>query len=125
MFGKFTQYMARRQFGVRAISSVALSSLFAGLLVTSSVQWTPLSVAQGLERKATPVVGTSTVPNSFAALAERLAPTVVNIQVTKVAPVGDVQGIPDLDGPAGEFFQRFFQDRMPRRESHQIGRAHV
>jgi serine protease Do len=73
-------------------------------------------MAQGLDQKATRVVGTSTIPDSFAELAERLGPTVVNIQVTKVAPAGDFQGMPGLDGPDGEFFQRFFRDRMPRRE---------
>jgi hypothetical protein len=31
-----------------------------------------MSVAQGLDQKATRVVGTSTIPNSFAELAERL-----------------------------------------------------
>src|SRR5215813_14661508 len=120
MFDTFTQYMARRQFGARAITSVALSSLFAGLLMASSVQWTPMSVAQGLDQKATRVAGTAAVPNSFAELAERLGPTVVNIQVTKVAPAGDVQGMPEMDGPSGEFFQRFFRDRMPQREPHRM-----
>ena len=79
-----------------------------------------MSVAQGLDQKATRVVGTSAIPTSFTELAERLGPTVVNIQVTKVAPVGDVQGMPDLDGPSGEFFQRFFRDRMPRRQPHRM-----
>ena len=120
MFYRFKQCVARRRFGARAITSVALSSLFAGLLMASSVQWTPMSVAQGLDQKATRVVGTATTPSSFAELAERLGPTVVNIQVTKVAPVGDVQGMPDLDGPSGEFFQRFFRDRMPQRQPHRM-----
>ena len=87
MFYKFKQCIASRRFGARTIASVALSSLFAGLLMASSVQWTPMSVAQGLDQKATRVLGTSAIPNSFAELAERLGPTVVNIQVTKVAPV--------------------------------------
>ena len=100
MFDKFKQYMTRRQFGARTITSVALSSLFAGLLMASNVQWTPMPMAQALDQKATRVVGTSTIPNSFAELAERLGPTVVNIQVTKVAPAGDVQGMPGLDGPS-------------------------
>jgi serine protease Do len=116
MLYRLTQYIARGRLGVKTMASVALSSLFAGLLMASSVQWTPMSMAQGLDQKATRVVGTSTIPSSFAELAERLGPTVVNIQVTKVAPVGDVQGMPGLDGPDGEFFQRFFRDRMPRRE---------
>src|SRR5215470_18825861 len=120
MLHQFKQHIIGRRFGARAIMGVALSSLFAGLLMASSVQWTPMSVAQGFDQKATRAVGTSAVPNSFADLAERLGPTVVNIQVTKVAPVGDVQEMPDLDGPSGEFFQRFFRDRMPRREQRRM-----
>jgi len=120
MFYRFQQYIARRQVGARTITSVALSSLFAGLLMASSVPWTPMSIAQGFDQKATRVVGASAVPNSFAELAERLGPTVVNVQVTKVAPVGDGQGMPDLDGPSGEFFQRFFRDSMPRRAPHRL-----
>src|SRR4029434_7512661 len=120
MFDKFKQYMTRRQFGARTITSVALSSLFAGLLMASHVQWTPMLMAQALDQKATRVVGTPTIPNSFTELAERLGPTVVNIQVTKVAPAGDVQEMPGLDGASGEVFQRFFRDRMTRREPHRM-----
>jgi serine protease Do len=120
MLHQFKQHIIGRRVRARTVISVALSSLFAGLLMASSVQWPPMSVAQGLDQKATRVVGTSAVPNSFADLAERLGPTVVNVQVTKVAPVGDVQGIPDMDGPAGEFFQRFFRDSMPRRAPHRM-----
>ena len=50
MLYRFKQYITRRRFGARAITSVALSSLFAGLLMASSVQWTPMSVAQGLDQ---------------------------------------------------------------------------
>ena len=120
MFHQFKQHIIGRRVRARTIISVALSSLFAGLLMASSVPWTPMSIAQGLDQKATRVVGTSAAPNSFADLAERLGPTVVNVQVTKVAPVGDMQGMPDLDGPSGEFFQRFFRDRMPQRAPHRM-----
>ena len=117
MLSGFKQYIARRRFGARAITSVALSSLL-GLLMASGVQWTPMSVAQGLDQQATRVVGTSVIPSSFTELAERLGPTVVNIQVTKACESGDVQGMPDLDGPSGEFFQRFF-----RAECHGVSRT--
>ena len=120
MFHKYKQYICSRRFGVRTITSVALSSLFAGLLVASSVQWTPMSMAQGLDQQAVRMAGTPTAPNSFAELAERLGPTVVNIQVTKVAPVGDSQGMPGLARPSGEFFRHFFQDRLPQRAPHRM-----
>jgi serine protease Do len=96
------------------MAQVALSSLFVGLLVASSTQWTPMSVAQGLSQKAALTAGAPTTPDSFAELAEQMGPTVVNIQVTKAAPVGDFSGMPDFDGPSGEFFRRFFRDRMPQ-----------
>ena len=120
MFYRFKQCIARRRFGARGYHQCGAVLSLAGLLMASGVQWTPMSVAQGLDQQATRVVGTSAIPTSFTELAERLGPTVVNIQVTKVAPVGDVQGMPDLDGPSGEFFQRFFRDRMPRRQPHRM-----
>jgi serine protease Do len=119
MFHRYKQYISSRRFGVRTLTSAALSALFAGLLLASSVQWTPMSMAQGLGQQA--VHGAvAAVPSSFAELAERLGPTVVNIQVTKVAPVAHVPAIPDFDGPSGEFFRRFFQDRMPQRAPHRM-----
>src|SRR5262249_284004 len=71
-------------------------------------------------QRATHLAGVPVAPNSFAELAERLGPTVVNIQVAKVAPVGNFPGMPELDGPSDEFFQHFFQDRMPRRAPHRM-----
>ena len=114
MFHKLTQYTSGRRFGARTIASVALSSLFIGLLVASSMQWTKVSVAQGLGQKAALAAGTPAMPGSFAELVERLGPAVVNIQVTKVAPMADMPGMPDPDGPYGEFFKRFFKD-LPQR----------
>jgi serine protease Do len=116
MFHKVTQYTSGRRFGARTIASVALSSLFIGLLVASSMQWTKLSMAQGLGQKAALAAETPAMPASFAELVERLGPAVVNIQVTKVAPMADIPGMADPDGPYGEFFKRFFKDLPQRRE---------
>jgi len=120
MFQQLKQLISSRRFGARTLASVALSSLFVGTLVASSVQWTPTSVAQGLGQKAALTAGAATTPSSFADLAEQLAPTVVNVQVTKIAPVGDLPGMPEFDGPSGEFFQRFFRDRMPQQRPHRM-----
>ena len=119
MLDRCKQYITKR-FGVGAVASVALSSLFVGLLVSSSMQWTPTSVAQDFGRKTAVAAGAATVPNSFAALAEQLGPTVVNIQVTKVAPVGDFPEMQVPEGPSGEFFRRFFRDRMPQPQPHRM-----
>jgi serine protease Do len=120
MFHKCKQYITSRRFGARAMASVALSSLFIGVLVASSVQWTPMSVAQGVGQKAALAAGAPAIPGSFADLAEQLGPTVVNIQVTKVAPVGDFPGMLDPDGPSGEFFEHFFGDRLPQPRPHRM-----
>ena len=123
MFDRWKPLMSSRRFGVRALASVALSSLFVGVLVTSGMQWTPLSLAQGGRQQIAPVAGTAAtagLPTSFAALAEQLGPTVVNIQVTKVAPAGDFSGIPTPEGPSGELFRRFFRDRMPQQQPHRM-----
>ncbi len=113
MFAKCKQYISGSRFGARTIAAVALSLFVVGLLVASSVQWTAVSVAQGVAQRALGGDGTQAMPGSFAELAERLGPTVVNIQVTKVAPVTGPQGFQDPDGPFGEFFERFFRDQMP------------
>jgi serine protease Do len=114
MFHKFKQYISGRRFGARTVTSVALSSLFVGLLVTSSLQWTDVSTAQGFGQRAALTAGAPAMPGSFAELAERLGPTVVNIQVTKVAPVAGVPWMQEPEGPYGEFFKRFFKD-LPQR----------
>jgi serine protease Do len=116
MFHRFTQSISGRRFGARTIASIALSSLFVGLLLASSLQWTNVSVAQGFGQNAGPAVGTAAVPSSFADMAERLGPSVVNIQVTKVAPVADTPWMQEPDGPYGEFFKRFFKDLPQRHE---------
>jgi serine protease Do len=114
MFHKFKQYISGRRFGARTVTSVALSSLFVGLLVTSSLQWTDVSTAQGFGQRAALTAGAPAMPGSFAELAERLGPAVVNIQVTKVAPVAGVPWMQEPEGPYGEFFKRFFKD-LPQR----------
>ena len=114
MFHKLTQSISSRRFGARTIASIALCSLVVGLLVASSLQGANVSVAQGLGQGAALATETPAMPASFAALVERLGPTVVNIQVTRVAPVAGVPWMQEPDGPAGELFRRFFRDQ-PRR----------
>jgi serine protease Do len=114
MFHRFRQNINGRRFGARTIISVALFSLFIGLLVASRLQWANVSEAQGVGQSAATTAGTPAMPTSFAALVERLGPTVVNIQVTKVAPVAGMPWMQEPDGPHGELFKRFFKD-MPQR----------
>ena len=46
-------HISNRRFGARTLTSVALSSLFVGLLVASGLQGTNVSVAQGFGQSAT------------------------------------------------------------------------
>jgi serine protease Do len=114
MFHKFTQLISSRGFGARAMASVGLASLLVGLLVASSWQGTTMSVAQGVGQRVALAADMPAIPASFAELAERLGPTVVNIQVTKVAPVAGVPWMQQPDDPSGELFRRFFKD-LPQR----------
>ena len=114
MFRQCTQTHQQQAVWGRTLTSVALSSLFVGLLMASGLQGTNVSVAQGFGQSATVAAGTATVPGSFAELGERLGPTVVNIQVTKIAPVAGIPGMPEPEGPYGEMFKRFFKD-LPQR----------
>jgi serine protease Do len=83
-----------RHFG--KATKVAAAALFAvvGLLVGSTLQWTPASVAQSMGQGPPLSAGIRPAPTSFADLVERLGPAVVNIQVTKVAPAEDLSRMP-------------------------------
>jgi serine protease Do len=52
------------------------------------------------------------MPSSFAELADKMSPTVVNVKVTRVEKV-NVHGPQIPEGPFGDFFERFF-NQMPR-----------
>ncbi|PID40360.1 MAG: peptidase [Proteobacteria bacterium] len=86
------------------------------MLVASGLQWTRPSVAEEFSG------GThvnpprpATMPSSFAELADKLSPTVVNVKVTKVEKAA-FQGLQTPEGPYGDFFGRFFDQipQMPR-----------
>jgi serine protease Do len=111
--------------GVLAIAAAVLlvgSGLGFGLAggTVSSVT----AVADTAMQAVAPPAG---APASFADLAERVGPTVVNIKVTKVERVGGPGSFgPEgfgPDSPFGEFFERFFGGQVPRmpREHRQQG----
>jgi serine protease Do len=118
MFHRLRQSINDRHIGKAMMAAVAASFFMVGLLVASALQLTPASLAQSLSQSTSPPAEAGALPVSFAPLAERLSPTVVNVQVTKAAPVGDFSAMPDLEGPYGELFKRFFRERMPRFEQH-------
>jgi serine protease Do len=109
MVSSVKRFLGQRQYRTATVIAVALSFFLSGLVVASTLPGISTS-------EATPpqtVVATPAVPASFADLAARLSPTVVNIKVTKVAKNANWQWHQVPDGPFGEFFKRFFQD-MPQ-----------
>jgi serine protease Do len=100
--------------------AVAVASLLVGLLMASSLPGTGASAAQDRRQNGQLSTTASTLPGSFAELAERLSPTVVNVQVTKVAQMGAFPLPEGPEGPSGEFFRRFFQDTPHRPEPHRM-----
>jgi serine protease Do len=113
MFNRVKQYWDKKQIRFTTLGVVALSFLLAGLLVASPLHLTAQSEA-GPASNAPQVSATTTgFPGSFADLAQKLGPTVVNIKVTKVEKVGLSQDFPFPQGPYGDFFKRFFRE-MPR-----------
>jgi serine protease Do len=96
------------------------SLLLAGVLVAWSLNWTSDSLAKDFGGAPQPSsLIQPAVPGSFADLAERLSPTVVNVKVTKVeqATFNRYQ-VPG--GPFGDFFERFFKDMPQNPESRRI-----
>jgi serine protease Do len=109
-----------RYFQVATLITVAIACLAIGLVVSSSLNWTRPAAAQNL---TAPPPGAAAAPasrpGSFAALAEKLSPSVVNIKVVKVEKLafnGPKMEIPD--GPMGDLFQRFFRDMPQAPEGH-------
>jgi serine protease Do len=103
----------RKRYGVKGLLALGLPFFVAGVFVTSGINGIHSSVAgdaiQGVQ-SATSVQ--TIVPSSFAELAEKMSPTVVNVKVTKVAKAA-FPGQHFQRGPSGDFFGRFFEE-MPQ-----------
>jgi serine protease Do len=109
------QLFETRYARVMTLAATALSGLAIGLVLASSLNWTQPSMAQNLAPSAPQALATpATRPASFAALAAKLSPAVVNIKVVKVEKAAFNQQPMEIpEGPAGELFKRFFQN-MPQ-----------
>jgi len=119
MLTKWREYVNRKRFGLKSLTTVGLSFMVAGLLVASGLNWTAPSVGKVMEGGAKTELTSPAEPGSFTEIAERLSPTVVNIKVTKTEKVGfDHPQIPE--GPFGDFFERFFKGMPQGPESRRI-----
>ncbi|MFQ5883274.1 MAG: hypothetical protein ACE5I9_12555, partial [Candidatus Methylomirabilales bacterium] len=83
MVNRVRQYLHTKRFGAATLAGVALSFLLIGLGVASDPHGTGASEAKRLGTGAQ-VREVPANPSSFADLANKLGPTVVNIKVTKV-----------------------------------------
>jgi len=112
---RWKQLLDTRYFKVMALTSVAVSCLAIGLVVSASMNWTRPVVAQNqINPSQGAIVATMSRPESFSGLAEKLSPSVVNIKVEMVEKAGFNRPEMEIpDGPMGDLFKRFFQE-MPQ-----------
>ena len=108
--------VARRRPVFRKLVLFGIPFFIAGILVASGFKWTSPSVAEDFNNGSqVTVTPPPVIPGSFAELADKLSPTVVNVRVTKVEKT-TFHGNRMPEGPFGEFFKRFFNEmpQMPR-----------
>lgn len=107
----------------RTLAAVALTFFLVGLMAASGLKWTGAAIATEALPATVPalVPEAAARPTTFAELAKRMSPTVVNIKVTKVQPAGGGQWQSRGNQPFGEFFERFFRDMPPRSPHPQQG----
>jgi len=121
MITKLKKNLYGNRYGVKMLMAVGLPFAVVGLLMASSLNWTSPSVAEnftgGAQVSTTPAPG---MPSSFAELAGKLSPTVVNVKVTKVEKATFHR--PQIpEGPFGDFFERFFKEMPESRRSQGAG----
>ena len=105
-----------RLFGPKRLLLTGLPFFAAGCLMAYSFQGPPASIASNLQEQLQSETTVETViPGSFAELADRLSPSVVNVKVTKVEKADFNMNHPQLE-QFGDFFGRFFDGvpQMPR-----------
>jgi serine protease Do len=103
---------------ISQVKRISLSYLFAGVLVTM------IAVAVGAAMS--PKVAAQDRPGSFADLAEKLMPTVVNISTAQTVEMSP-QDIPQFPpgSPFEEFFKEFFEGQMGPRKMRSLGSGFI
>ena len=115
MIRTIRQHFRGRHFALKGTLFGAVSVVTLGLLVASGLDQVGPANTQDIGKMGSVAIslGQSEEAITIADLAENLAPTVVNIRVTKVEKAG-MQGLQNPNGPFGEFFDRYF-GQMPER----------
>lgn len=110
--------VSTRYFKAITFSTLVIACLVIGLIITSSINWTRPSEAQTLAPKPqAALTSPGARPDSLAALAKKLSPSVVNIKVVKLEKAAfDSPEMQFPDGQFGEMFKKFFKEmpRMPK-----------
>ena len=119
-FTRIEERLRALRLGARGAAAIATSCLLIGLLLATGLSWPRPSEADRLYQPVSTTEPLTTIPGSFADLAAKLSPAVVNVQVTKVEKLGmEMPMLPkepfDNDSPFGPFFKRFFK-QMPHGE---------
>jgi serine protease Do len=115
---KTTQNRHRKERGLWKGITFFSFLLLAGLVFHAAIVSTSASTSSAGEIES-PATIAAERPESFADLAERLAPTVVNIRATKIEKAGGFQMPTFPEGPFGDFFERFSR-QMPYPEQRPI-----
>jgi serine protease Do len=117
MCSALRQRLNRKHIETRTLLIVA-AFLMGGMVLASGLNWTGSSAADDFSGgDHVTLTAPATIPSSFAQLAEKLGPTVVNVKVTKVDKVTlSAPRIPE--GPFGDFFERFFKNMPQFPENH-------
>jgi serine protease Do len=113
MIRRIGEHFKGRQVALKGILAVTVSVATLGALATAGFDQIATANADELRavNSSAPDPRLSDEVVSVADLAEELAPTVVNIRVTKVEKTG-MQGLQVPDGPFGDFFEKYFR-QMP------------
>jgi serine protease Do len=123
MLSKIKQLGQNKHITATTLALVAATCFSLGLGISTGLHWTKTPVAETRPASTpaiplvapTPVALSPSAPGSFADLAARLSPTVVNVKVVKVEKVGNFPSFPQEgmpEGPFKDFFDRFFE-QMP------------
>ena len=95
-------------YGILTLMTVAFVSVLAGVVITTKLDITqPISAEIFWDEVAATKKAAPATPQSFADLAERLSPAVVNISTTRVVkerPMAPFPGTPGTPGPFEDFF---------------------
>ena len=116
MITQVKEHTMYKRLGAKRVFAIGLPFLVAGILMASGLQWTRPSIAKDITGGShVSATAPPAMPSSFADLAEKMSPTVVNVKVTKVEKA-TFQRPHGQQGPMDDFFGQFFNQmpQMPR-----------